>query len=282
MCIICGIHNERMMNVMRVDKRFCRKNREIHNLWIHLWDSSMVLNLRCGRSSKIFSWSGNILKWTWFYYIFFKEILLSFLRGYSSLEAWISGAFWSSVQTKQKIFLLSIFYHLFIDILRLHKKSTEKENSKFTKLWAGKMRGPKKRVSWRSWLQPFWSSEAKKPYGFLISIDAAIAWTSEKSKKYFSQNGGRLKKKFPVGHVSGNSELFKNSKIKNFHLSVVQATEECIKNINTKFKINRFIRTWNIVHANSKKVVSRKTRLKFWDKFPAILLIEWYSIFTYF
>ena len=79
----------------------------------------------------------------------------------------------------------------------------------------------------------------------------------------------------------GNSEFFKHSKIKKFDLSVVEAMEECMKNIHTESQINRF-RTWNIVHANSKKVVSRKTRLKFWDKFPAILLIEWYSIFTYF
>ena len=41
----------------------------------------------------------------------------------------------------------------------------------------------------------------------------------------------------------GNSEFFKNSKIKNFDLSVVEAIEECIKNIHTKFQINRFIRT---------------------------------------
>ena len=34
-----------------------------------------------------------------------------------------------------------------------------------------------------------------------------------------------------------------NSKIKNFDLSVVEAIEECIKNIGTKFQINRFIRT---------------------------------------
>ena len=70
----------------------------------------------------------------------------------------------------------------------------------------------------------------------------------------------------------GNSEFFKNSKITNFDPSVVEAIEDCLKNIHTKFQINRFIRTWDIVHANSKKVVSRKTRLKFWDKFPAILL----------
>ena len=71
------------------------------------------------------------------------------LRGYSSLEAWISGGFWSSVQTKQNIFLQYLlqypfFYHLFIDILRLHKELTEKENSNFRKLWAGKVRGQKK------------------------------------------------------------------------------------------------------------------------------------------
>ena len=65
----------------------------------------------------------------------------------------------------------------------------------------------------------------------------------------------------------GNSEFFKNSKIKKFDLSVVEAIEEYIKNIYTKFQINRFIRTWDIVDANLKKVVSRKTRLKFWDKF---------------
>ena len=90
------------------------------------------------------------------------------------------------------------------------------------------------------------------------------------------------RKSFLFDIFFGNSELFKNIKIRNFDLSVVQAIEECIKNIHTKFQINRFIRTWDIVHANSRKVVSRKTRLKFWDKFPAILLIEWYSIFTYF
>ena len=33
----------------------------------------------------------------------------SLLRGYPSLEAWISDDIWSSVQTKQKIFLLPIF-----------------------------------------------------------------------------------------------------------------------------------------------------------------------------
>ena len=76
----------------------------------------------------------------------------------------------------------------------------------------------------------------------------------------------------------GNSEFFKHSKIKNFDLSVVEAIEGCIKNIRTKFQINRFIKIWDIVYANSKKVVSKMTRLKF----PAILLIEWYSIFTYF
>ena len=81
------------------------------------------------------------------------------------------------------------------------------------------------------------------------------------------------KKIFLFGMFFDNSEFFKNSKIKNFDLSVVEAIEECIKNIHTKFQINRFIRTWDIAHANSKKVVSRKTRLKFWDKFPAILLI---------
>ena len=61
----------------------------------------------------------------------------------------------------------------------------------------------------------------------------------------------------------GNSEFFKNSKIKKFDLSVVEAIEEYIKNIYTKFQINRFIRTLDIVDANLKKVVSRKTRLKF-------------------
>ena len=65
----------------------------------------------------------------------------------------------------------------------------------------------------------------------------------------------------------GNSEFFKNSTIKSFDLSVVEAIDECIKNVHAKFQINRFIRTWDIVHANSKKVVSRKTRLKFRDKF---------------
>ena len=90
------------------------------------------------------------------------------------------------------------------------------------------------------------------------------------------------RKSFLLDMFFGNSELFKNSKIKYFDLNVVQVIEECIKKIHTKFQINRFIKTWDIVHANSKKVVSRKTRLKFWDKFPAILLIEWYSIFTYF
>ena len=40
--------------------------------------------------------------------------------------------------------------------------------------------GSKKRVFWRAWFQPFWLCEAKKPNGFLISIDAAIAWTLEK------------------------------------------------------------------------------------------------------
>ena len=43
----------------------------------------------------------------------------------------------------------------------------------------------------------------------------------------------------------GNSEFFKHSKIKNFDLSVVEAIEGCIKNIRTKFQINRFIRTWD-------------------------------------
>ena len=44
----------------------------------------------------------------------------------------------------KNIFTIHFFYHLFIDILRLHKKLTEK-NSKFTKLSAGKVRGPKKK-----------------------------------------------------------------------------------------------------------------------------------------
>ena len=86
------------------------------------------------------------------------------------------------------------------------------------------------------------------------------------------------KKKFSfLAYFFGNSEFFKN-----VDLSEAEAIEKCIKNIHTKFQINRFIRTWDIAHANLKMVVSRKTRLKFWDKFPAILLIEWYSIFTYF
>ena len=58
----------------------------------------------------------------------------------------------------------------------------------------------------------------------------------------------------------GNSEVFKNIKIKNFDLSVIEAIEECVRNIHTKFQTNRFIRTWDIVHANSKKVVSKRTR----------------------
>lgn len=33
MCIIRGIHNERMISVVRVDKGFCRKDKEIMNLW---------------------------------------------------------------------------------------------------------------------------------------------------------------------------------------------------------------------------------------------------------
>ena len=56
-----------------------------------------------------------------------------------------------------------------------------------------------------------------------------------------------------------NSEFFKYNKIKNFDLIMVEAIEKYIKNIHTKFQINRFIRTWDIVHANSKKVVSRQS-----------------------
>ena len=40
----------------------------------------------------------------------------------------------------------------------------------------------------------------------------------------------------------GNSEFFKDSKIKNFDLGVIEAIEERIKNIRTKFQINRFIK----------------------------------------
>ena len=125
--------------------------------------------------------------------------------------------------------------------------------------------GSKKRVSWRAWFQSFWSSKAKKPNGFLINIDTAIAWTLEKSEKYFFTKWRPFEKNF--GMFFGNSEFFKNNKVKNFNLSMVEAIEKCIKNIHTKFQINQFVRTWDIVHANSKKVVSRKTRLKFWDKF---------------
>ena len=56
-----------------------------------------------------------------------------------------------------------------------------------------------------------------------------------------------------------NSEFFKYNKIKNFDLIMVETIEKYIKNIHTKFQINRFIRTWDIVHANSKKVVSRQS-----------------------
>ena len=48
---------------------------------------------------------------------------------------------------------------------------------------------------------------------------------------------------------------------------MVEAIEKYIKNIRTKSQINRFIGTWDIVHVNLKKVILRKTRLKFWDKF---------------
>ena len=87
------------------------------------------------------------------------------------------------------------------------------------------------------------------------------------------------RKSFLFGMFFGNSEFFKDSKIKNFDLGVIEAIEERIKNIRIKFQINGFIKIWDIVHANSKKVVSS---LMFWDKFSAILLIEWYDIFTYF
>ena len=40
-----------------------------------------------------------------------------------------------------------------------------------------------------------------------------------------------------------NSEFFKYNKIKNFDLIMVEAIEKYIKNIHTKFQINRFIRT---------------------------------------
>ena len=38
------------------------------------------------------------------------------------------------------------------------------------------------------------------------------------------------------------AEFFKDSKIKNFDLGVIEAIEERIKNIRTKFQINRFIK----------------------------------------
>ena len=50
----------------------------------------------------------------------------------------------------------------------------------------------------------------------------------------------------------GNSEFFKNSSIKNFDLSVVEAIDECIKKVHAKFQINRFIRTWDIVPTRKK------------------------------
>ena len=66
----------------------------------------------------------------------------------------------------------------------------------------------------------------------------------KRQKNIFSQNGGRLKKKFSfLACFLAIPNFFKNSKIKNFDLSVVEAIEECIKNIHTKFQINRFIRT---------------------------------------
>ena len=49
-----------------------------------------------------------------------------------------------STNETKNIFTIHFFYHLFIDILRLHKKINQK-NSKLTKLWAGKVRRPKKK-----------------------------------------------------------------------------------------------------------------------------------------
>ena len=77
------------------------------------------------------------------------------------------------------------------------------------------------------------------------------------------------KKIFFLTCLFGNSVFLKNSKIKNFDLSVVEVIEECIKNIHTKFQINRFIRTWDIVYTNSKVFVVRvstSTLLEGWLK----------------
>ena len=113
--------------------------------------------------------------------------IIGFVKGvFSSRGMNFRAVFEALYKRNKKYFYYSFFYYLFIDILRLHKQLTERENSKFTKLWASKVGGSKKeRVSWRAWFQPFWSSETKKPNGFLISIDAAIAWTLAKSKNIF-------------------------------------------------------------------------------------------------
>ena len=97
----------------------------------------------------------------------------------------------------KNIFTIHFFYHLFIDILRLHKKLTEKEKLKIHKVMSWQSEWSKKReYPGVHDFNHFWSFETKKPNGFLISINAAIAWTLEKTKKIFSQNGGRSKKIF--------------------------------------------------------------------------------------
>ena len=52
--------------------------------------------------------------------------------------------------------------------------------------------------------------------------------------------------------------------------NLVGAIEGYIEEVHTKFQVNRFIRTWDIMSTALEKVVSRKARLKIWVKFQAV------------
>ena len=43
-----------------------------------------------------------------------------------------------------------------------------------------------------------------------------------------------------------------------------------MKKVHAKFQVNRFIRTWEIMSNVLEKVVSRKTRLKIWEKLQVV------------
>ena len=65
-------------------------------------------------------------------------------------------------------------------------------------------------------------------------------------------------------------KFLKNSKNQNFHIILVWTIEGYIKKVHAKFQVNRFIRTWEIMSNVLEKVVSRKMRLKIWEKLQAV------------